>query len=94
MLIEPGSSSDHQTVATTDAEPNAIGVDHPPVEVYTEPPPSLLPVSAMVPPVPRQMVSVGILGPELQTPPTVSITSRSRSSSLIAALLEIVSAHP
>ena len=91
-LIDPGSSSDHQTDAL--AETNAIGVDHPPVEIFTEPSPNLPPVSVTVPAMPRQMVSVGIPGQEPQTPLTVSITLRSRSSSLIVALLANVSIHP
>ena len=55
----------------------AIGVDHPPVEIYTEPPPNLLPVSATVPTMERQIVSVSSPVPELGTPPTVSIILRS-----------------
>jgi hypothetical protein len=54
----------------------AFGVDHPPVEVHTEPPPKLelLPVSATVlPAMPRQIVSVSSPVSELETPPTVSI---------------------
>ena len=70
----------------------AIGVDHPPpVKVYTEPPPNLPPVSATVPAMPRQIASASSPEPELQTPATVSIKLRSRSSSLITAHL---AAHP
>ena len=71
-----------------------IGVDHPSVEVHTEPPQNLLPVSATVPAMPRRIVSVSSPGPELETPPTVSIILRSRSSSLITAHLADASAYP
>ena len=64
---------------------SAIYANRPPVEVYTEPPPNLLPVSATVPAMPRQIVSTSSPGPEHETPPTVSIELRSRSSSLITA---------
>ena len=50
-------------------------IGDPPVEVYSEPPPILLPVST-VPAMPRQVASVGRPGldsPELGTPPMVSI---------------------
>ena len=72
----------------------AIGVDHPMVEGNTERPPNILPVSATVP-MPSQIVSVSSSGPELETPPTVSIILRSRSfeSSLITAHLADVSTH-
>ena len=76
---------------------NVIDVHHPPVEVYTEPPTNLLPVSTTVPVIsatPRQTVSVDIPGPELETP-TVSIIFKLRlqSSSLNTAHLVDVSAH-
>ena len=61
----------------------AIDVDHPPVEVDTEPSPNVLSVSATAPAIPTQMLSVGSLGTELETPPSVSIVLRSRSSSLM-----------
>jgi hypothetical protein len=61
----------------------AMSVDHPPVgEVDTEPSPNLLSVSATVPALPTQILSVGSPGPEYETPPTVSIVLRSRLSSL------------
>ena len=65
----------------------AIGVDHPLVEVDIEPLPNLLPASGMVPAMRTQMIPVSSPGPELATPPMVSIILRSSSLSLIAAYL-------
>ena len=54
----------------------AIDVDHPPVEVDTEPSPNLLSVSETVPTMPTQMLPVNSLGTEPETPSSVSIISR------------------
>ena len=51
-------------------------VDHPSAEVDTDPPPNFLPASTMVSAMPMQMVSYSSPGPELETPPTVSIKLR------------------
>ncbi|KAF8813464.1 hypothetical protein BYT27DRAFT_6373108 [Phlegmacium glaucopus] len=102
--IDVGSSFDNHTIAMTDAGTSnlplnmapVVGIDHAPVEsteAYIVPAPISVPVSATMPAVPSQLVSVSSSGPELETS-MVSIMLRSRSSSLNTAHLADVSEHP